>query len=485
VLLASASVHAASLPGLEKSIQDFALPNGLRVVVAERPGSSVMALHLRVRAGIANDPPGKSGIAQLFERLMLHGSRDIGTKDWTREKVAIAEADAAWQRVEEARARVPAIDPVDLQKLEVFAKMARERAVAESRLYFVQQVFERNGVQFRFEATADFIDYSLLMPANTYEIAMKVVGEWLRAPAFRYLQPELNTGRELARRRLERPDPQEQLLQALVREAFPGQPYAAFAGTPALTEIRAADVDAFFQSWFVPANMVLAVVGGVPPSEVRRTVTLHFGKIPPGVPAKTAPVAAAQPQTEEIRRDEPAPIFAIGIAFRRPPVRHADDAALQVAHLLLADTDLGLLREDVIDKRLVLRLSGSALFPGRLRPGLLTLLAVPAPTVSQQDLEKALVEKFELMTKDPLPESTVRAAVAKLRLAHLKLLDAPTGLALEIVRAETEAGGWKHIGVGDAALQRVTPADVQRVARTYFLPASRIVIHLGSGKAAR
>jgi predicted Zn-dependent peptidase len=175
----------------------------------------------------------------------------------------------------------------------------------------------------------------------------------------------------------------------------------------------------------------------------------------------------------------------VGLGFRRPAAGHPDDAALQIAHLLLADTEVGLLSDEIKEKRIVLRVTGAPTFPGRIRPGLFSVLAAPAPNSSLQDLEKALLEKVDLLQKEPLPESVVRAAVAQLRLTRLKRLDTPAGLAQEAARAHAEAGSWKQLSADFAALNLVTAAEVQRVAKQYFVPPGRVVVHLIAGRPVR
>ena len=437
-------VFGAGLPGLEKTVQDFQLPNGLRVVVAERNGVPVAAVLVHVKAGVAEEPRGKAGLARLFERLITHGSREIGTLDWPREKAAIAEAEAAWRRVETASRGVPPIDPADLQRLEVFAKMAQESALAAARPDYVLHLWDRNGIRGLFDATADSITYLFTMPSNRVEVCLKVVGAFLREPVFRHLRKDLAAEREKAARLSVNPDPSVRSLQLLARAAFTGGAYARFADPANPNEILGEDVDTFFRTWFTPNNIVVAVTGQVPAPDLRRMADLHLSNLggSPSSPAPSRPPPEAGPaQTSETRVREAAitaPMVSIG--FRRPEGAHPDDAALQVAYALLFDDQEGMVSQELTIRNLASRAQAQANFPGRLRPHLLAVTATAARAGQEGETETAILDVVERLREAPLPEETVIAARAKLRMTRLRTMESPGGLARELARSHAEEG---------------------------------------------
>src|SRR5580704_2263719 len=94
------------LASFEKRVTVKVLPNGLTLIVMERPEAPVFSYFTIVDAGDANDPGGESGLAHMFEHLAFKGTKDIGTKDYAAEKVALDKVEAA-ETALEAETRNP------------------------------------------------------------------------------------------------------------------------------------------------------------------------------------------------------------------------------------------------------------------------------------------------------------------------------------------------------------------------------------------
>jgi predicted Zn-dependent peptidase len=89
LLLSAMIAHAQDLASFEKRVTVKVLPNGLTLIVCERPEAPVFSFYTSVDAGDANDPGGQSGLAHMFEHLAFKGTKDIGTTNYPAEKVAL------------------------------------------------------------------------------------------------------------------------------------------------------------------------------------------------------------------------------------------------------------------------------------------------------------------------------------------------------------------------------------------------------------
>jgi hypothetical protein len=78
---------AQYLAGFEKKTTVKVLPNGLTLIVCERPEAPVFSYYTLVDAGSADDPQGDSGLAHMFEHMAFKGTEQIGTTDYPAEKV--------------------------------------------------------------------------------------------------------------------------------------------------------------------------------------------------------------------------------------------------------------------------------------------------------------------------------------------------------------------------------------------------------------
>src|SRR5215469_9030122 len=83
------------LKSFEQRITTKVLPNGLTILICERPEAPVFAYTTFVDAGDVNDPSGESGLAHMFEHLAFKGTSQIGTSDYAAEKVALDKVEAA------------------------------------------------------------------------------------------------------------------------------------------------------------------------------------------------------------------------------------------------------------------------------------------------------------------------------------------------------------------------------------------------------
>ena len=76
------SAMAQDLKSFEQRITTKVLPNGLTLIICERPEAPVFSYSTFIDAGDVNDPSGESGLAHMFEHLAFKGTSQIGTTDY-------------------------------------------------------------------------------------------------------------------------------------------------------------------------------------------------------------------------------------------------------------------------------------------------------------------------------------------------------------------------------------------------------------------
>src|SRR5437764_10605598 len=102
-LLLCAALFAQDIASFEKRITVKTLPNGLTVMVMERPEAPVFSFYTIVDAGSAQDPLGKTGLAHMFEHMAFKGSTNIGTTDYPAEKEVLAKLEDAYGEYDRER----------------------------------------------------------------------------------------------------------------------------------------------------------------------------------------------------------------------------------------------------------------------------------------------------------------------------------------------------------------------------------------------
>src|SRR6266849_5451735 len=135
---------AQDLASFEKRTTVKVLPNGLTLIVCERPEAPVFSFYTLVDAGSADDPQGASGIAHMFEHMAFKGSTEIGTTNYPAEKVALAKVEVAYAAYDaEYRKRVGqnATKLAELKKAFQDAQTAAQKYVIPNQF---SQIAEQN-----------------------------------------------------------------------------------------------------------------------------------------------------------------------------------------------------------------------------------------------------------------------------------------------------------------------------------------------------
>jgi predicted Zn-dependent peptidase len=90
ILFLIAVAAAQDVASFEKRTTVKMLPNGMTVVILERPEAPVFSFFTHVDAGSVQDPMGKTGLAHMFEHMAFKGTDKIGTTDYPAEKEGLA-----------------------------------------------------------------------------------------------------------------------------------------------------------------------------------------------------------------------------------------------------------------------------------------------------------------------------------------------------------------------------------------------------------
>jgi predicted Zn-dependent peptidase len=174
VALTAMAVHGAlgqDLKSFEQRITTKVLPNGLTLLICERPDAPVFSYTTYIDAGDVNDPSGDSGLAHMFEHLAFKGTSEIGTTDYAAEKVALAKVETANDAYEAEYLKPVGRDETKLAELH----KAFVEAQNEAHKYVIPNQFtevaQRNGANgLNAETGLDSTEYFWSMPENRLEL---------------------------------------------------------------------------------------------------------------------------------------------------------------------------------------------------------------------------------------------------------------------------------------------------------------------------
>src|SRR5271155_2232899 len=376
------AAQAQDLASFEKRITTKVLPNGMTLIVCERPEAPVFSYFTIVDAGDANDPGGQSGLAHMFEHLAFKGTKDIGTTDYAAEKIALDKVEADYAAYDaEYRKRVGQ-DPAKLQQLhETFVA-----AQKDAQQYVIPNQFteiaESNGASgLNANTSLDATQYYWSMPSNRFELWAYMESDRIGNPVPREFYKERDVVMEERRMRIDS-NPIGRMEEQFLAAAYVAHPYhrPGVGWQSELSQITATEAEAFHKKYYVPSNIVIAVAGDVKASEAMPILEKFFGAIPAG-PKPEAMTTVEPPQTAEksvVIKEATQPLYFEG--YHRPDYLDPDDAVYDAIQDIFSNGRTSrLYRSLVRDQQIAAVAEGFSGFPGDKYPGLFAFAAVPNP----------------------------------------------------------------------------------------------------------
>jgi predicted Zn-dependent peptidase len=479
--LGAAWLPAQNLSEFEKKVTEFTLPNGLHFILVERHDAAVIAFHTYVKAGSVDDPAGQTGLANLVSRVMLKGTGTLGTRGWEAEKKAMDGAEQAYGRLQAERNKGLMADAGKAGVLETQWRIALEAAQSWVDPNAYAQVIQDNGGRdLSVRALPDATECGYTLPSNKAELWFLLESQRLMHPVFREFYKERDLVLQEHRANVDGkalPRVQAELLAT----AFEAHPYRnSPGGWPSdVANLGVADAEAFFAKYYVPENMVIAMVGDMYPPGATLLANKYFGPIP-GRPAPPRAHTEEPPQLgskSAVVGVSPLGLMAIG--YKRPDERNRDDAVLGVIQTLLSGRT-GVLQAELVEKGIAQAATARATFPAGGAPNLFLFLLAPAPGHTLDDVQKALSEVLVQLQNRPVNAEALARAKAQIRVGALRRLESNPDLAALLPAYYAGYGDWRSLFRELEDSSKVTAEAVERAAIKYFTPGNRTVVYLAA-----
>lgn len=423
VLLVVSVAPAANL-GAHREV----LPNGIVLLVSERPAVPIVIARVYTRAGAVLDPSGKEGLANLTGSLLTRGT---------------------------AKRTGPELD---------------------AKIEFVGGTLEAG-------AGRDGMSASLAVLKKDVTLGLDLLHEIILSPSF----PEAEFKRKIAqiqagiKRSEESPD--AVAARALTRLVYPGHPYGRPAeGTLESTaRLTRDDVVNFHRDVMRPDTTIIVVVGAITVDDARREVLSRFGqwRAPPppphSVPFATPPPA---PTEERIERE----LTQATLLFGRQAVRRSDPDyfPLVVANYILGGGSTGRLYSRVREEGGLAYAVGS--YIGRGKYGASAVVSAQTRTAEVKRVVDLIREEMARMGREPVSDRELDLAKSYLIGSFPLRLDTSGKVADFLVDVEEHGLGLDYADRYIERIRLVTAADVQRVATTYFRPDTFSLVIVGATK---
>jgi zinc protease len=415
-------------PRLQVPYTQFTLPNGLTVILHQDKSVPIVAINLWYHAGSANERPGRTGFAHLFEHLMFEGSKHVKEGEF------------------------------DTQ-------------------------LEAAGANNNGSTENDRTNYIIDAPANALELAL-----FLESDRMGYLldtmSPErVNGQRDVVkneRRQSYENQPYGVAFLELPRMLYPpDHPYSwpTIGHMEDLTAASYEDVVAFFKKYYAPNNATLVIAGDIDLSATQKVVEKWFGAIPRGEPVPPLPPVSAY--LNEVKRKtltDQVELPRLHLAWLTPPAYSPPDATLDVVSSILAGG-----KNSRLYKRLVydtqIAQDVAAFQQSQRLGGLFLIIATARPGHTVEELQKAIDEEIDRLRQQPPDDREVQRAINEIEASFYRQMERVGGFngKAEQLNAYYFAGGDPDFFAEDLArYQALSASDIQAAIRAW-LPADRRV----------
>jgi predicted Zn-dependent peptidase len=479
---------AQDLVAFEKKTTVKKLPNGLTVIVCERPEAPVFSFFTHVDVGSDREVPGTTGLAHMFEHMAFKGTDKIGTRNYAEEKPALEKMEQAYQEYDGARRREVGHDDAEvarLQKAFQEAATAAQQYVVENE--FGQLVEQEGGEGLNAFTNTDVTGYHYSLPSNRLELWAYLESERFLHPVFREFYKEREVVHEERRMRSES-QPFGRLLEAFTTTAFAAHPYGQpVVGWPSdLESFSLTDAQKFFDTYYVPANMVVTVVGDVKAGEALPVIEKYFGRLP--ARPEPSPLRTIEPpQTAErtvVLKDPSQPIFIEG--YHKPGERDKDDVVFESLQDLMSNGRTSRLYRALVRDRQIAAFSGGFNgFPGGKYPNLFVFFAVSTPGHTPEEVRDAMHAEIDRVKSEDITDEELKMIRVRAKADLVRGLADNAGLARQLGDAQARYGDWRELFRRVDRIDRVTKADLRRVANATFVESNRTVAMLSSTRLAK
>ncbi|MFO0775650.1 MAG: pitrilysin family protein [Nitrospiraceae bacterium] len=410
----------------------WTLPNGLIVLYLEQHALPMVDVHVLVKAGSAQDPNDKAGVANLTASLL-----DEGTTSRTSAQLA-------------------------------------------EQIEFV-------GGSLSARASEDFSNATLRILKKDVDLGFSLLSDIIQNPVFPKHEVERVRSEVLGQLQSEQDDPGTVAMRALSQMIFPGHPYrwpvSGTESTIPLIELK--DVQAFHAQHYVPNQSILSLVGDVTQEEAAALVVKYFGGWKPGGVAPGKPTAAqplAKPTLKLINKE----LTQSSIVLGHPGVSRSnpDYYAVTVLNYVFGAGGFGSRLMDTIRDKQGLAYGVTSQFDGRVAPGPFYISLQTRTEATNQAIASVLHE-LRAIRESPVSDQELADAKAYLMGSFALRLDTGTKLAQTLSLVELHNLGLDYFSQYPRWIDRVGKEDVLRAAKLYLDPHHYALVVVGDQSKAK
>ena len=447
-----------------EGLTEYKLDNGLTVMLWEDHDQPDVTGYVVVRAGSVDEPAEYTGLAHYLEHMLFKGTQRIGALDWEAEKPMYDSIIALYDQYSEA---------TDPKVREQLATQINEISMREAKISSTEDFFNMLDL-IGAEGVNAYTSYDLTAYHNSFPAAemyrwLTIFSDRLINPVFRTFQAELENVFE--EYNMYANNPSSQVNKQLMEDIYKGSPYERdIIGLPEhLKNPRLSRLIEFYNTWYVPNNMALIIVGDFDTEITKPMIAETFSRLQP----KELPARPSYPEVQLTGKKHYYLGYNPQVAWVYPGVKEGDpdQDVLEFVCYLLYNGQTGLL--DKVNTKGDVQFAG-AFNDSRRNSGRLIIEAVPYYDANQQMFEsdkatEAIIMKEVDKIKNGQIDDELIANVKRLYAQSDKYSNEnPSSKMQALVDAFTYGKPTDDIFTANAKIQALTKEEIARVAKKYF-----------------
>ncbi|MCI0390878.1 MAG: insulinase family protein [Acidobacteria bacterium] len=398
--------------------------NGLKVLLVPRRAAPVAAFMVVYRVGSRNEAVGHTGATHLLEHMLFKGTPTYNKKDGTQ----------------------------------------------------IAAVLQKQGAVFNADTWFDRTRYYEMLPSDQLELAIHLEADRMRNSFIS--DEDRQSEMTVVRNELERGenDPGRILHDRIWAMAFREHPYhhPTIGWRSDVEGVPTSRLKEFYDTYYHPNNASAILVGDFDEQAALDLIATHFGKVPPSPGAVPPMYTTEPPQEGEIRfvLRRAGQLGIVAIAWHIPEAGHTDTAAITVFDHILSAGVTSRLYQALVETQIAV--DAGAQSYQFVDPGLFTLDITLRPGSTHEEAEREALNVIEKLKTEEVSDKELQKAKNIIITQLIYLRDSPFGVVSAIGEAEGVAD-WKFYVDLPKMVERVTAADIKRVANTYFTDDNRTV----------
>ncbi len=447
----------------------YVLPNGLTVILSVNKDQPRVQTLVTTKAGSKNDPADNTGLAHYLEHMLFKGTDKYGTQDYAKEKVYLDQIDQLYEQYNKTKD--------ESKRRQIYRQIDSISGLASK--YSIANEFDKMCQGIGAQGTNAFTSveqtvYVNDIPANRIHQWMEIESERYRFPVLRLFHTELEAVYE--EKNISLDNDASESYEKLYASLFRDHPYGTQTtiGTvehlknPSLVKIRN-----YYNTYYVPNNMAIIMVGDFNPDDVIAMVDRHFGYMA----SKPLPKFSFK---LEYPRGIPDSINVIGpdadnimMAWRFDGVASKQAILLRLVDLILSNSKAGLIDLNLVKDQKVLSAGCSPDFMKDYSVHL--FYGKPKQGQSLEEVRDLILAEVEKIKRGEFDEGLLKGIIANNMVDDIQNYENNSGVAYSLLDAFVTDRRWIDVLNVNYEMSLITKQEIMEFANEFYTKGYSIV----------